>query len=73
MDYALETRAKWLGSKIADLPTPSLIVSRAIVERNVADLHRDVEAAGVGFRPHVKTLKVGSRHGRTAYAPEGQN
>lgn len=58
MDYALETRNAWIGTKVVDLPTPSLVVSKPVVERNIAKLHEDVEAAGVGFRPHVKTLKA---------------
>lgn len=59
MDFSLEHHRDYIGRPIAELPTPSLIVSLPIVERNIAALHKDVETLGIDFRPHVKTLKVG--------------
>lgn len=58
MDFSLEHHASFIGAEVSELPTPSLVVSKPTIERNIAQLHRDVEAVGVGFRPHVKTLKV---------------
>ncbi|KAM0334341.1 hypothetical protein ACHAQA_001366 [Verticillium albo-atrum] len=58
MDYSLQHHASFIGQPVASLPTPALIISKPIVERNIAQLNRDVDAVGVAFRPHVKTLKV---------------
>ncbi|KAF3023090.1 hypothetical protein E8E14_013279 [Neopestalotiopsis sp. 37M] len=58
MDFSLEHHKDYIGRPIAELPTPSLIVSLPIVERNIAALHKDVETLGIDFRPHVKTLKT---------------
>ncbi|TDZ15151.1 D-serine dehydratase [Colletotrichum orbiculare MAFF 240422] len=57
MDYSLQNHRSFIGSKIADLPSPSLVLSLPVIKRNVDKLHEDVEKAGVDFRPHVKTLK----------------
>lgn len=58
MDYSLEHHRSYLNKPVSQLPTPSLIVSLPTIKRNVDRLHRDVEELGIGFRPHVKTLKV---------------
>lgn len=58
MDYPLEHHQSCLNKPVSQLPTPSLIVSLPTIKRNVNRLHRDVEELGIGFRPHVKTLKV---------------
>ncbi|KAF9878818.1 hypothetical protein CkaCkLH20_03718 [Colletotrichum karsti] len=58
MDYGLENHRSFIGSKACDLPTPSLVLSLPVIQRNVDRLHQDVDKAGVAFRPHVKTLKA---------------
>ncbi|KAK0763529.1 hypothetical protein N5P37_002906 [Trichoderma harzianum] len=58
MDYSLEHHQSFLNKSVSQLPTPSLIVSLPTIKRNVDRLHRDVEELGIGFRPHVKTLKT---------------
>ncbi|KAM0502133.1 hypothetical protein ACHAO3_000953 [Verticillium nonalfalfae] len=58
MDYSLQNHDSYIGQSVTDLPTPALVISKPIVERNIAQLNRDVDAVGVAFRPHVKTLKV---------------
>ncbi|ETS76930.1 hypothetical protein PFICI_10804 [Pestalotiopsis fici W106-1] len=58
MDFSLEHHKDYIGRPIAELPTPSLIVSLPIVKKNIAALHKDVEDLGIDFRPHVKTLKT---------------
>ncbi|KAL6835745.1 putative serine dehydratase domain-containing protein [Trichoderma sp. SZMC 28015] len=58
MDYSLEHHQSYLNKPVSQLPTPSLIVSLPTLKRNVDRLHRDVEELGIGFRPHVKTLKT---------------
>ncbi|OAA64746.1 alanine racemase domain-containing protein [Niveomyces insectorum RCEF 264] len=58
MEYSLQHHKSFIGLPISSLPTPSLVVSKPVVERNIAQLHRDVETTGLAFRPHVKTLKT---------------
>ncbi|KAF4961679.1 hypothetical protein FGADI_42 [Fusarium gaditjirri] len=57
MDYSLENHEAYIGKHASELPTPSLIVNLPVLKTNVEMLHRDVEKLGIGFRPHVKTLK----------------
>ncbi|KAF6822285.1 alanine racemase [Colletotrichum musicola] len=57
MDYGLQNHRSFIGTKASDLPSPALILSLPAIKKNVETLHRDVEKAGVSFRPHVKTLK----------------
>lgn len=59
MDYSLEHHKSYIGKHASELPTPSLIVSLPAIRQNIDKIHRDVEELGIGFRPHVKTLKVG--------------
>lgn len=58
MDHSLQNHKSYIGKPISDLPTPSLVINLPVLKQNVDTLHRDVEKLGVGFRPHVKTLKV---------------
>ncbi|ENH66170.1 D-serine dehydratase [Fusarium oxysporum f. sp. cubense race 1] len=57
MDYSLENHKAYIGKHVLELPTPSLVVNLPVLKTNVETLHRDVEKLGIGFRPHVKTLK----------------
>ncbi|PGH21483.1 hypothetical protein AJ80_03151 [Polytolypa hystricis UAMH7299] len=57
MDISLATHRSYIGKPALDLPTPSLVISRSTLERNIKKLHDDVENLGLMFRPHVKTLK----------------
>ncbi|RBA10040.1 hypothetical protein FPRO05_05976 [Fusarium proliferatum] len=57
MDYSLENHKAYIGKHVSELPTPSLVVNLPVLKTNVETLHRDVEKLGIGFRPHVKTLK----------------
>ena len=45
-----------------DLPTPALILDRAILRRNLKRMSERLRKAGVVLRPHLKTAK--SRPGR---------
>lgn len=58
MDYAQENYKAYIGRHISELPTPALVVSLPLIKRNIQALHNDVEKLGIGFRPHIKTLKV---------------
>jgi D-serine deaminase-like pyridoxal phosphate-dependent protein len=42
---------------IDDLPTPALILDRAILNRNLKRMSDRLRAAGVMLRPHLKTAK----------------
>jgi D-serine deaminase-like pyridoxal phosphate-dependent protein len=63
-NYPLPTPAslgvQFVGKKLTDLPTPSLIVDRAIVRRNCNAMLDVCKTLGVGFRAHVKSHKVPS-------------
>lgn len=62
MDYSLENHKSFIGKPISDLPTPALVVNLPVLKQNIDTLHQDVERLGIGFRPHVKTLKVRYKH-----------
>ncbi|KAH6968976.1 putative serine dehydratase domain-containing protein [Fusarium avenaceum] len=57
MDYSLENHKSYIGKPISELPTPSLVINLPVLKKNIDTLHRDVEKLGIGFRPHIKTLK----------------
>ncbi|KAJ4260416.1 hypothetical protein NW762_007155 [Fusarium torreyae] len=57
MDHSLENHKSYIGRPISELPTPSLVINLPVLKKNVDTLHQDVEKLGIGFRPHVKTLK----------------
>jgi D-serine deaminase-like pyridoxal phosphate-dependent protein len=58
MDHSLEHHRSYIGRPALDLPTPSLVLSKHILEENIKKLHEDVTRLGIDFRPHTKTLKV---------------
>ena len=43
--------------RLADLPTPSLVLDRAALERNLRMMAEAVARHGVTLRPHLKTAK----------------
>ncbi len=43
--------------RLADLPTPCLVLDRAILRRNLATMAASVARHGIGLRPHMKTAK----------------
>ncbi len=43
--------------KLADLPTPCLVLDRRILQRNLDAMARAVARHGVALRPHMKTAK----------------
>lgn len=43
--------------KLADLPTPCLVLDRGILLRNIATMARALARHGVPLRPHMKTAK----------------
>lgn len=43
--------------KLADLPTPCLVLDRTILARNIAAMQQAAARHGVALRPHLKTAK----------------
>jgi D-serine deaminase-like pyridoxal phosphate-dependent protein len=43
--------------RLTDLPTPCLVLDRAILERNIAAMAHGLARHGVPLRPHMKTAK----------------
>lgn len=54
----MEHHKSYIGLPVHKLPTPSLVISLPVLKKNIEALHQNVEKLGIGFRPHVKTLKV---------------
>ncbi|KAF2135271.1 uncharacterized protein K452DRAFT_35730 [Aplosporella prunicola CBS 121167] len=57
VDVSPESLQQYIGRPAEELPTPAFVLSKPTVERNCQRLHDDVRRLGIGFRPHVKTLK----------------
>jgi len=49
----------FIGKKLNDVSTPAAVLDRAVVQRNCKQMLDACKALEVGFRPHVKTHKVG--------------
>lgn len=58
MDYSLLSHESFIDKKVTELPTPALVLSKPVLERNTQQVLDDVQALKIAFRPHVKTLKV---------------
>lgn len=58
MDFSLKNHRSFIGRPATDLPTPAVVLSKPILERNIKQLLQDVKDLEISFRPHVKTLKV---------------
>jgi D-serine deaminase-like pyridoxal phosphate-dependent protein len=43
--------------KLSDLPTPCLVLDRAVLNRNIARMTERARLLGVSLRPHMKTAK----------------
>ncbi|CAO2656410.1 Nn.00g052130.m01.CDS01 [Neocucurbitaria sp. VM-36] len=50
--------AQYVGQKLEDLPTPAVVLDRAIIRRNCDAMLTVCEKLGVGFRAHVKSHKT---------------
>ncbi len=57
-------------TKLADLPTPSLILDRRVLAANLDRMRGRARALGVALRPHLKTAKSGAV-ARLAMGPDG--
>jgi hypothetical protein len=60
--YPLPTRAtllsQYAGKKLEDLPTPAVVLDRAIIRRNCDAMLNICAELKVGFRAHVKSHKT---------------
>lgn len=60
--YPLPTRAsllsQYLGKRLEDLPTPAVVLDRAIIRRNCDAMLNICAELKVGFRAHVKSHKT---------------
>ncbi|EYE91849.1 D-serine ammonia-lyase DSD1 [Aspergillus ruber CBS 135680] len=57
MDFSLQSHKSFIGLPATELPTPSLVLSKPVIENNIQQLLDDVKHLNIAFRPHVKTLK----------------
>ena len=53
----IDAAAEWNRMKLADLPTPCLVLDRTILQRNIDLMARAVARHRVPLRPHMKTAK----------------
>jgi D-serine deaminase-like pyridoxal phosphate-dependent protein len=58
MDVTPEYLQGFIGRPAIELPTPSLILSRNIIEKNCDTVLELVQSMNLDLRAHVKTLKV---------------
>lgn len=58
MDFSLQSHNSFIGTDAINLPTPSLVLSKPVLQNNIQKLLDDVKELDIAFRPHVKTLKV---------------
>lgn len=50
--------AQYVGQKLEHLPTPAVVLDRALIRRNCTAMLSVCKKLGVGFRSHVKSHKV---------------
>src|SRR6476619_6611572 len=65
------TRADMPQPDLSLLTTPSLLLDRARMERNIARLKGHLHSLGVGLRPHLKTAKSIDVAWRMMMSPAG--
>ncbi|KAL1601745.1 hypothetical protein SLS60_006660 [Paraconiothyrium brasiliense] len=56
---------QYVGKKLEDLPTPAVVLDRAVVKKNCNAMLDVCDKLGVGFRAHVKSHKAGLPSCRT--------
>jgi len=49
---------QFIGKKLDSLPTPAIVLDRAVIRRNCAAMLSVCAQLGVGFRAHVKSHKT---------------
>jgi hypothetical protein len=65
-NYPLSSHAslanQFVGQKLESVPTPAVVLDRAIIRRNCDAMLNVCKELGVGFRAHVKSHKVRFYH-----------
>lgn len=51
-------KEQFVGKKLTDLPTPSIILDRSLVKKNCAAMLQVCKELDVGFRAHIKSHKT---------------
>lgn len=51
-------KQSFLGQKIVDLPTPSILLDRNLIKKNCTAMLQICKKLDVGFRAHVKSHKT---------------
>lgn len=51
-------KQQFVGQKLTDLPTPSIILDQHLIKKNCAAMLHICAKLGVGFRAHVKSHKT---------------
>jgi D-serine deaminase-like pyridoxal phosphate-dependent protein len=51
-------KTQYVGKKVEDLPTPSVLLDRALIRRNCTAMLQVCKKLAVGFRAHVKSHKT---------------
>lgn len=59
----LELAKSYIGKSIKDLPVPAFVLDKSLIKSNAQRMHSKLKTIGdihhgLGFRPHVKTLKT---------------
>ncbi|KAJ9124127.1 hypothetical protein QFC22_000923 [Naganishia vaughanmartiniae] len=55
---AIQTKEQWLGKSLSHLPTPSVVIDRAIYIQNCKRMLQAARNNGMSFRIHIKTHKT---------------
>lgn len=50
--------SQFVGKTLADLPTPAIVLDRALIKKNCDAMLNVCKELGVGFRAHVKSHKT---------------
>ncbi|KAJ9091220.1 hypothetical protein QFC19_009216 [Naganishia cerealis] len=58
LDSSFQPREQWLGKHLSHLPTPSVVIDRAVCIQNCKRMLQAAENYGMSFRIHIKTHKT---------------
>ena len=55
---AAALQLQYVGKKLSEVPTPAVVIDRALAKKNCDDMLDVCQKLGVAFRAHIKTHKV---------------
>lgn len=58
---AAALQLQYVGKKLSEVPTPAVVIDRAVAKKNCDDMLDVCQKLGVAFRAHIKTHKVCSK------------